>query len=132
MATPAMPAGAVPQRSTGEIDHRSHALTVWSLAMIPATVLSVLAAVALGNALASATGTPEGGLLISAGFTGWLAWIAVTLTMLTAPLAGVLLGLVARRPDGDSRAIVALTINATIAVALAGSAILGLLGALFS
>jgi len=132
MSTPAMPAGAVPQRPSGKPDHRSHTLTLWSLAMIPATAISVVAAVLLGNALMNATGTPEGELLISAGFAGWLAWIAVTLTMLSAPLMGVLLGLLARRPDGDSRATMALVINAAIAVALAGSAILGLLGGLFS
>jgi hypothetical protein len=101
MTTPAMPAGAVPQRPSGKTDHRSHTLTLWSLAMIPATAISVVAAVLLGNALMNATGTPEGELLISAGFAGWLAWIAVTLTMLSAPLMGVLLGLLARRPDGD-------------------------------
>jgi hypothetical protein len=100
--------------------------------MIPATAIGVVAAVLLGNALMTATGTPEGELLISAGFAGWLAWIAVTLIMLSAPLVGVLLGLLARRPDGDSRATMALVINAAIAVALAGSAILGLLGGLFS
>jgi len=130
MTTPAMPAGAVPQRPSGTTDHRSHTLTVWSLAMIPATAISVVAAVLLGDALMTATGTPEGELLISAGFSGWLAWIAVTLTMLSAPLLGVLLGLLARRPDGDSRATVALTLNAAISVALLGSAILSLLGGL--
>ena len=131
MTTPAMPAGAVPQRPSGNTDHRSHTLTLWSLAMIPATVISVVAAVLLGNVIMTATGTPEGELLISAGFAGWLAWIAVTLIMLSAPLMGVLLGLLARRrPDGDSKATIALVVNAAIAVALAGSAILGLLGGL--
>jgi hypothetical protein len=99
--------------------------------MIPATAISVVAAVLLGNVLMTATGTPEGELLISAGFAGWLAWIAVTLIMLSAPSMGVLLGLLARRrPDGDSRATMALVVNAAIAVALAGAAILGLLGGL--
>lgn len=98
--------------------------------MVPATALSMVAAFLLGNALMAANGTPEGELLISAGPTGWLAWLAVTLTMLSAPLIGTLLGYLARRADGGGATTAALVVNAAIVVALGASALLNIVGSL--
>lgn len=123
MTTPAMPVGATPKRNRSEPAGRSSVLMWWSLAMIPASVVSAVLAVILGTVLMAATGTPEGALLVSAGFEGWLAWIAVTATMLSAPVAGVVLGVLARRRGGGSGATVALVINGCIATYFAVTAV---------
>lgn len=129
MTSPDLPAPVTPEHPPREPGHSARVLTHWSWAMIPATALGVLAAVLLGNALMAATGTAEGELLTSAGLAGWCASFAVTLTMLAAPLAGVLLGLLARRKGGTS-ATAPMLVNAAIAGAFALSAVGNLVGSL--
>jgi hypothetical protein len=80
--------------------------------MIPGTAVSALAAFFVGNLLMSATGTPEGNLLTSSGIAGWISWIVVVLLMLSAPLAGVILAVLARREGDHNRSTVALSVNA--------------------
>lgn len=123
MTTPAMPAGASPKQYQSQPRRRSTSLTWWSLAMIPASVVSAVLAFLLGALLMAATGTPEGALLTSAGLVGWLAWFAVMLTFLSAPVAGVVLAVLARRSGGDGKAILALVVNGCIAAYFALSAV---------
>ncbi|MFC6239562.1 hypothetical protein [Longivirga aurantiaca] len=123
MTTPAMPAGATPTRHQSQPRRRSTTLTWWSLAMIPASVVSAVLAFVLGAVLMAATGTPEGALLTSAGLEGWLAWFAVLLTFLSAPVAGVVLAVLARRSGGGGRAILALVVNGCIAAYFVVSAV---------
>ena len=96
--------------------------------MIPASLVSAVLAFVLGTLLMTATGTPEGALLTSAGLGGWLAWAAVLLTFLSAPVAGVVLAILARRSGGGSSATVALVVNGCVAAYFAVSAV----GNLFS
>jgi len=107
---------------------RARLLTRWSLRMIPATVLSLLMAFIVGNALMHATGTPEGTLLTSKGVAGWISWFVVLVVLLSAPLAGVLLAVVARREGGADRARLALVINAVLAGYLLISSVANLFG----
>ena len=96
--------------------------------MIPATLLSMLAGFVVGTALMHATGTPEGALLTSRGVAGWISWIVVLLVLLSAPLAGVILAVAARREGGTDRTRMALVINAVLAGYLFVSAVLNLFG----
>ncbi len=124
-------ADAAPERPSTDSpgsDHRGRTLTRWALAMIPGTAVSALAAFFVGTALMHATGTPEGKLLTSAGFAGWVSWVVVTLLMVSAPLVGVVVAVLARREGGDNRSIVALYGNALLVFVLA----FGAIGNLFS
>jgi hypothetical protein len=103
-------------------------LTRVSLAMIPATAVSSLVALVVGTALMNATGTPEGQLLTSSGLGGWLSWVFVLLIMMSAPLAGVVLALVARRVGGESRTTLALTVNGVLAAGIALTSVANLIG----
>ena len=93
------------------VDNGSGAATRWALRMIPTTALSVLVAFIVGNLLMHATGTPEGALLTSSGFAGWVSWVVVLLLMISAPLAGVVMAVVARRHDRGRRSSIALYVN---------------------
>ena len=96
--------------------------------MIPGTAVSLLLGFAVGTALMHATGTPEGQLLTSAGAAGWLSWFVVLLVMVSAPSAGLILALAARRTGGTARTSLALTINAVLVVYFVVSAVANLFG----
>jgi hypothetical protein len=87
----------------------------------------MVAAFFVGNALMSATGTPEGLLLTSSGIAGKAAWVFVNLVLLSAPIAGVCLALLARRRGGSPRATTALVINSGIGAYLTLAAVANLL-----
>lgn len=121
--------GAAPHRSAkqGAAKPRSEVLATWAIAMVPGTLLSMVAAFFVGNALMSVTGTPEGRLLTSRGIAGMAAWVFVNLVALSAPIAGICLALLARRRGGSPRATTALVINSGIVVYLALAAVANLL-----
>lgn len=110
------------------VSERARTLTRWSLLMIPATALSMLAAFFVGTALMHATGTPEGALLTSKGVAGWISWFAVNLVSLSAPLTGIFFALAARREGDTDRSRLALMINALLGGFMIVSAVVNLFG----
>ena len=96
--------------------------------MIPATAVSSLVALVVGTMLMNATGTPEGHLLTSSGVGGWLSWAFVLLIMMSAPLAGVILALLARHDGGEGRTTLALTVNGVLAAGIALTSVANLIG----
>ena len=107
---------------------RAAALTRASLVMIPATAVSSLIALVVGTTLMHATGTPEGQLLTSSGVGGWLSWVLVIVIMISAPLSGVVLALLARRVGGEGRTTLALVVNGVLAAGIAATSVGNLMG----
>ena len=75
-----------------------------------------------------ATGTPEGQLLTSSGVGGWLSWVLVIVIMISAPLSGVVLALLARRVGGEGRTTLALVVNGVLAAGIAATSVGNLMG----
>ena len=107
---------------------RAAALTRLSLVMIPATAVSSLIALVVGTTLMHATGTPEGQLLTSSGVGGWLSWALVIVIMISAPLSGVVLALLARRVGGERRTTLAFVVNGVLAAGIAATSVGNLMG----
>lgn len=130
MSDPTMSAAPRPPVSTGPYatGRRARRLTNWALAMIPGTGLSLLAAYFVGIGLMHATGTPEGELLTSSGFAGWASWAFVTAIMVSAPTAGTILALKARRRGSDSRSALVFWVNALLLAGLVIPAIISAIG----
>jgi len=130
MSDPTMPAAPGPPVSTGPYatSQRARKLTNWAIAMIPGTGLSLLAAYFVGIGLMHATGTPEGELLTSSGFAGWVSWAVVTAIMVSAPTAGTILALRARREGSDNRSTLAFWVNALLLAGFVIPAIISAIG----
>jgi hypothetical protein len=132
MSHPSMPATPGPPVSIGTYatSQRARKLTNWALAMIPGTGLSLLVASLVGIGLMHATGTPEGELLTSSGFAGWVSWAVVTVLMVSAPTAGTVLSLRARREGGAKRSNLAFWVNALLLAGFVIPAIISAIGSL--
>jgi hypothetical protein len=107
MTTPA--SGHVsPHVPTDRPTHLQH-LSYW---MLGGFVVGMVAAIALGTWFMHLLGVPEGELLTTAGFYGWLAGFAVLVVMLIAPAFGVYFALASQRLRPASATQVALILNA--------------------
>lgn len=100
--------------------------------MIPGTGLSLLAAYFAGIGLMHATGTPEGELLTSSGFAGWVSWVVVTALMASAPATGTILARKARREVSDKRTTLAFRVNALLLAGFVIPAIISAIGSMFT
>jgi len=93
---------------------RAQRLTRWAWLMLPGTIISFVAAFAVGTLLMAALDVPEGELLPSAGARGWLAAAVVGAIMLVPVGCGVVFALKAARCGGGTAARVALTLNGLV------------------
>jgi hypothetical protein len=101
-------------------------LALASLLMLPALLVSYLVAYVVGTALGSAFGLAEGELLKEAGAPGVLAGIALMVIIAAPQVAGIVLGVKARRLGERRLGTAGVVANAAIAVYLSLGSVLTL------
>ncbi len=110
------PAGREP--SLPPSDGARRRLTRWSWAMVPVYLfLSALSGTVLFHALQGPLGIHEGDVILMArSVAGWVAEVGITVVLLAAPVAGVVLGGAAIRRGGSWGPWTALVANAAFAL----------------
>ena len=98
-----------------------------SVLMLPALVVSYVAATLVGFAVQDALGLDDGDMLSEAGVRGWVAASFLLLLLALPPIAGVVLGVEARRRGDRRLATAAVVLNATLAAYLLISVVLQLI-----
>jgi hypothetical protein len=83
-----------------------------SFAMLGGFLVGMVAAIGLGTWFMHLLGVPEGELLTTAGFYGWLAGLAVVTVMSVAPVLGIRYALASQRLRPATATQVALMLNA--------------------
>ena len=101
-------------------------LAVLSLLMVPALLVSFVAAELLGSAFQHALGLAENEMLTEAGAWGWVAVLFLMALLLVPQIAGIVLGVRARRLDEHRLGTVGVTVNAGIAAFLVLTYVLNL------
>jgi len=102
-------------------------LAIASVLMLPALVVSYVVAALVGFAVQDALGLDEGDLLSEAGVRGWIAASFLLLLLVLPPIAGVVLGVAARRRGERRLATAAVVLNAGLASYLLVSVVLQLI-----
>ena len=102
-------------------------LAIASVLMLPALVVSYVVAALVGFAVQDALGLDEGDLLSEAGVRGWIAASFLLLLLVLPPIAGVVLGVAARRRGERRLATAAVVLNAGLAAYLLVSVVLQLI-----
>jgi hypothetical protein len=97
--------------------------------MLPAVVLSTVAATVLGYVAMAWLDMPEGELLMSAGIKGWVAALIVLAVLASPLLVGVLYGIRAVRDHAGPIGWGALAASSVLVVVLVAIPLLGLLAA---
>jgi MFS family permease len=92
-------------------DRPTH-LQLLSFWMLGGFVVGMVLAIGLGTWLMHLLGVPEGELLTTAGFYGWLASLAVLTVMVIAPIIGIRYAVASQRLRPASATLVALILNA--------------------
>lgn len=123
MSTPAAPPSTPPTSRHG----RREAIVSWW--MLPAVVLSTVAAAVLGYAAMAWLDVPDGDLLITAGIKGWVAALIVLAVLASPLLVGVLYGVRAVRDHAGPIGWGALAVSSVLVVVLVVLPLLGLLAA---
>lgn len=97
--------------------------------MLPAVVLSTVAATVLGYAAMAWLDVPDGELLVTAGIKGWAAALVVLAVLASPLLVGVLYGIRAVRDHAGPIGWGALAASSVLVVVLVALPLLGLLAA---
>ncbi|MCU0266603.1 MAG: hypothetical protein MUC45_10925 [Actinomycetia bacterium] len=97
--------------------------------MLPAVVLSMVAATVLGYAAMAWLDVPDGELLMTAGIKGWAAALVVLAVLASPLLVGVLYGIRAVRDHAGPIGWGALAASSVLVVVLVALPLLGLLAA---
>jgi hypothetical protein len=109
-----VPTGAPSTHGTTRED-RGRRLGIWSLLMVPALLLSLVASSVVGYAIMQALDLADSETLYSAGAVGYVAALLVTLLILVPQAVGIWLALRARRLGATGLGTVGLVVNAVIA-----------------
>jgi hypothetical protein len=97
--------------------HLQH-LSFW---MLGGFIGGMVAAIGLGTWFMHLLGVPEGELLTTAGFYGWLAGLAVLTVMVVAPVMGIRYALASQRLRPATATQVALVLNAVTLLYVLGT-----------
>ena len=108
-------------------DPRGTRLANWSLACALAVIPAFVVLELVGGLLMSWLGVPEGDSITTAGAAGWVVGVALAVLLPLPQVAGLVLGLRARRADGGRRALAGIVANAAIGGWLAVATVAGLL-----
>ncbi len=111
---------------TSKHGRREAILSLW---MLPAVVLSTVAATVLGYAAMAWLDVPDGELLVTAGIKGWAAALVVLAVLASPLLVGVLYGIRAVRDHAGPIGWGALAASSVLVVVLVALPLLGLLAA---
>ena len=90
-------------------------LAISSLLMVPALLVSYLAAYIVGVALLNALGLAEGDMLTEAGAWGWLAAVFLIALLAVPQIVGIVLGVKARQLGERRLGTAGVIVNAAIA-----------------
>lgn len=123
MSTPTAP----PSTPRASKQGRREAILSWW--MLPAAVLSTVAAAVLGYAAMAWLDVPEGELLMTAGIKGWVAALIVLAVLASPLLVGVLYGVRAVRDHAGPIGWGALAASSVLVVVLVALPLLGMLAA---
>jgi hypothetical protein len=93
---------------------RTRGPVFWSWMMLPATVVTFVAAYFVGTLMTGALDLAEGEMLSSAGLLGWTTAVLVMLLMVFPLVVGVVLARLAVRRGEGSRAVAPLVVNAVL------------------
>jgi hypothetical protein len=97
-----------------------------SLLMVPALLVSWVAAYFVGTAVQSALGLAENEMLSEAGVWGVIAAVPLTVLIVVPQIVGIVLGVRARRLGERRLGTVGVTLNTVIAVYVLVTTVLGL------